>query len=89
MDKQSISIIIKIIPLITMIWIGIIICNDAVGETEINFSDIDKQNIQRLLTHEEKDGTLKGLTSDYIHPESESNWSLISGIGFIIIIDTS
>lgn len=92
MDKQFFSLNTKIIHLITAICIGFIIYNGEVDATEPKRSDIDKQDIQKLLTHEEKawlskhrtiriagpkafppfyhyekNGTVRGMSSDYIH----------------------
>jgi len=54
MDKQVFLLNTKIISLITAICIGTIIFNGAIGSTaEQKFFDIDKQDIQKLLTHEE------------------------------------
>jgi PAS domain S-box-containing protein len=62
MDKQSFWLRKKLLPLIAAIYIGVIIYNGVAFAEDLNLSNINKQDVQKLLTAEEKDWLSKHKT---------------------------
>jgi ABC-type amino acid transport substrate-binding protein len=70
MQKQSVSLNGTVIFLILAVCIGIILFNNSVSATDLKFSSIDRQDIQKLLTGREKAWLLKHKTVRIAGPKS-------------------